>query len=329
MGINYNGEIFLCSSPSWIPKFVGNILKVNSIYDALNSTLSRQIRNEILNDRYFYCNDKICGFFRNIPSKFYNKQPIDEQSLVPLPDLDNDQLQVNSIPANIIFDFDYTCNFKCPSCRTEVINWNKDHVIRGINNGIAHQIKTLIIDRIDTQPVNIRWCGGEPFISEVYMDLMNYIVGTGKTNIQSIIQTNGSYLKKHAALLSGFLPHVSELRISFDAGTAETYRRLRANGDWTTLLDNVRFVKQLIDQQGVATKLTADFVVQTDNYKEIPEFVKTCQDIGITNINLQKMWNWGTTGQEEFDRNNVYNSAHPEYNDLKQIFASVGRKANF
>jgi molybdenum cofactor biosynthesis enzyme MoaA len=139
----------------------------------------------------------------------------------------------------------------------------------------------------------------------------------------------GSYLKKHAAFLSGFLPYVTELRISFDAGTADTYSRLRANGDWLTLLDNVRFVKQLIDQQKFATKLTADFVVQTDNYKEIPEFIKTCQDIGIININLQKMWNWGTTSQEEFDRNNIYNPAHPEYNDLKQIFESIGQKIKF
>jgi sulfatase maturation enzyme AslB (radical SAM superfamily) len=326
MGINSNGQAYICQSPSWIPKFVGNILQCTDIYDVLNSTVAQQIRQEILAGRYYYCNNRLCNFFGAIDSKFYNTQPVNQD---PLPFVSSPELLVDQIPSDLIFDFDYTCNFRCPSCRTEVINWNKDHVIRGINNGIAHQIKTLIIDRIDTQPVNIRWCGGEPFISEVYMDLMNYIVGTGKTNIQSIIQTNGSYLKKHAAFLSGFLPHVTELRISFDAGTAETYGRLRANGDWPTLLDNVRFVKQLIDQQKFSTKLTADFVVQTDNYKEIPEFVKTCRDIGIININLQKMWNWGTTSQEEFDRNNIYNPAHPEYNDLKQIFESIGRKVDF
>ena len=326
LGINSNGQVYICQSPSWIPKFVGNILQCTDIYDVLNSTVAQQIRQEILAGRYYYCNNRLCNFFGAIDSESYTTQPVDQD---PLPFVPSPELLVDQIPSELVFDFDYTCNFKCPSCRTEVINWNKDHVIRGINNGIVHQIKTLIIDHIDTQPVNIRWCGGEPFISEVYMDLMNYIVGTGKTNIQSTIQTNGSYLKKHAAFMAGFLPHVTELRISFDAGTAETYSQLRANGDWEVLLDNVRFVKQLIDQQNFTTKLTADFVVQTDNYKEIPEFIKTCQDIGITNINLQKMWNWGTTSQEEFDRNNIYNSAHPEYENLKQIFESVRRKADF
>jgi len=323
LGINSNGQVYICLSPSWIPKFVGNILQCTDIYDVLNSPMAQRIRQEILAGRYYYCNNQICDFFKTIDSESYTTLPVDQK---PMPFTASPELLVNQIPGNLIFDFDYTCNFRCPSCRTDVINWNKDHVIRGINNGIAHQIKTLIIDRIDQQPVDIRWCGGEPFISEVYMDLMNYIVATGKTNIQSTIQTNGSYLKKHAAFLSGFLPHVKELRISFDAGTATTYSQLRVNGDWATLLDNVRFVKQLIDQQRFATQLTADFVVQANNYKEIPEFVKTCQDLGVTNINLQKMWNWGTTTQDEFDRNNVYNPAHPDYNDLKQVSESVGQR---
>jgi len=323
LGINSNGQVYICESPSWIPKFVGNILQCTDIYDVLNSTVAQQIRQEILAGRYYYCNNRLCSFFGAIDSESYTTQPVDQ---APISFTSSPELLVDQIPGNLIFDFDYTCNFRCPSCRTEVINWNKDHVIRGINNGIVHQIKTLIIDRIDQQPVDIRWCGGEPFISEVYMDLMNYIVATGKTNIQSIIQTNGSYLKKHAAFLSGFLPHVKELRISFDAGTAETYSQLRVNGTWDTLLDNVRFVKQLIDQHKFATLLTADFVVQADNYKEIPEFVKTCRDLGVTNINLQKMWNWGTTTQDEFDLNNVYNPDHPDYNDLKQIVESVGQR---
>jgi len=37
MGVNNNGEVFVCSSPSWIPKFVGNVLHVDNIYDVLNS----------------------------------------------------------------------------------------------------------------------------------------------------------------------------------------------------------------------------------------------------------------------------------------------------
>jgi len=327
LGINANGEIFICVSPSWIPKFVGNIQKINNIYEALNSDTALQIRNEIVNNRYFYCNNQICNFFKNIPSELYNTQPDnDHQSLVALPDSIDDQLQVTAIPRDLIFDFDYTCNFKCPSCRTELINNNKHHVIRKINDNIVDKIKTLVIDQIDNQSISIRWCGGEPFISESYLTLMNYILDTGKTNIQHIIQTNGSYLQSKQDLLQKLLPSTHEVRISFDAATEATYQKIRVNGQWDLLLDNVRWFKQFVSKNNFSTQISADFVVQLDNYREMPLFVKLCAQLGIDNIRFQKMWNWGTWPQAVFDSKNVYNPTHSKFAELQDIFKQINRE---
>lgn len=317
LGVNYNGDIFICSSPSWIPKFVGNLLQVNSVYDALNSDTAQQIRQEIKANRYFYCNNQICGFFKNINPAEYQTVPVLTD---PLPFESAELLQVHIIPKNLIFDFDYTCNFQCASCRTELINNNNHHVIRPINDSIVNRIKHMIIDQIQSQPVEIRWCGGEPFISDVYLDLMEYIVQCGKPNIQHIIQTNGSYLQKKSDLFLKLLPTLKELRVSFDAATANTYSIIRTNGQWHTLLENVRWAREAIDNQATATKLSADFVVQADNYKEIPAFVKLCHSLGIDQIYFQKMWNWGTWPQQEFDAKNIYNPQHPDYQDLVQVF---------
>jgi hypothetical protein len=68
------------------------------------------------------------------------------------------------------------------------------------------------------------------------------------------------------------------------------------------------------------TEIVADFVVQVDNYKEIPQFVELCNQLGIKRINWQKMWNWGTWPQNEFDQKNIYNSKHPDYNELAKVF---------
>jgi MoaA/NifB/PqqE/SkfB family radical SAM enzyme len=233
---------------------------------------------------------------------------------------------VDQIPKNLIFDFDYTCNFRCPSCRTELINNNKHHVIRPINNSIVQQIKHQVIDRIADQPVEIRWCGGEPFISESYTELLDYILGSGKTKIQHIVQTNGSYLQSKSDMVERLLPTLKELCISFDAATADTYHRIRVNGVWDNLLNNVAWVKNLISSKNAATRLAADFVVQIDNYQEIPAFVQLCKELGIKHIHFQKMWNWGTWPQEEFDHKNIYNSDHPEHKKLVEVFRSVGRR---
>lgn len=316
LGVNYNGDIFICSSPSWVPMFVGNLLEVYSVYDALNSVTAQQIRQEIKANRYFYCNNEICSFFKGIDPAEYQTHP---GSVDPLTFEPASEFQVHQIPRNLIFDFDYTCNFQCASCRTHVINNNKHHMIRPINDSIVNRIQHMIIDQIQSQQVEIRWCGGEPFISEVYLNLMEYCVASGK-NIQHIIQTNGSYLQKKADLFTKLLPTLKELRVSFDAATAATYAVTRTNGQWHTLLDNVRWARDTIRTQHAPTKLTADFVVQADNYQEIPAFVELCHSLEIDQINFQKMWNWGTWSQAEFDAKNIYNPQHSDYAKLVAVF---------
>lgn len=317
LGINANGDIFICSSPSWIPKFVGNILECDDIYQALNSDVALSIRQEILQGSYTYCNNRLCGFFSKIPTDSYTANgPVK----TPGPIVESSELHVTQIPKNIILDFDYTCNFVCPSCRVELINNNNHHVMAPINDRIAQQIKRLIIDQIKHESVTIRWCGGEPFISRVYSDLLEYILANTQADIKHIIQTNGSYLKKKSDLIVKLLPTVKDMRVSFDAACANTYSQVRVNGQWDQLLENVRWLRECIDLVAPDCVLSADFVVQLANHKEIPAFVDLCHDLGIDNIYWQKMWNWGTWTQEEFLQNNIYSPDHPMYSDLVSIF---------
>jgi MoaA/NifB/PqqE/SkfB family radical SAM enzyme len=198
-------------------------------------------------------------------------------------------------------------------------------VIAPINDRIAQQIKSLIIDRIQDESVTIRWCGGEPFISRVYLDLMQYIGAHKPHNVKHIIQTNGSYLQKKADLIIDLLPAIDHMRVSFDAASADTYHKIRVNGQWDQLLENVRWLRKQIDQHAPECNLQADFVVQLLNYKEIPAFVELCQDLGIKQINWQKMWNWGTWSQEEFQEHNIYQPNHRLYPELVEIFKKSGQ----
>jgi MoaA/NifB/PqqE/SkfB family radical SAM enzyme len=178
----------------------------------------------------------------------------------------------------------------------------------------------MIIDRIQDHTVQIRWCGGEPFISESYLDLMSYISKNKPNSVRHVIQTNGSYLKKKSDLVERLLPSTDSVRISFDAASADTYHQVRINGQWDQLIENVQWLRQRIDKIAPKCKLEADFVVQLANYKEIPMFVELCNTLKIDHVNWQKMWNWGTWPQDEFDRNNVYNPDHDLYNDLVEQF---------
>lgn len=320
LGINANGDVFICLSPSWVPKFVGNILESEDIFNILNSPMARAIRTEITQGRYSFCNNALCAFFSAVDPRTYNFQGPEYDPAMPAISVDN---TINRIPKDIILDFDYTCNFRCPSCRTEVVNNNKHHVIRPINDRIVERIQQLVIDRITDESVTIRWCGGEPFISESYLALLQYITDHKSLQCKHVIQTNGSYLKKKSDLVLSLLPMIKEMRVSFDAATADTYHKVRMGGRWDQLITNVCWLRKQIDQHASNCLLSADFVVQLDNYLEIPRFVNLCQDLGIKHINWQKMWNWGTWSQEEFDHKNIYNPTHPLYNDLAEQFRKI------
>jgi len=321
LGINNNGNIFICSSPSWIPLFIGNLLETEDIFDILNNNLAKQIRFEINNNRYYYCNSKICSFFSNVNNYQYQKNisHIDDYKPLEIP-FHDPSLIVKKIPKELIFDFDYSCNFKCPSCRVEYQNYNNHHIIRPTNDKISDKVKQLIIDKIKDESVIIRWCGGEPFLSEVYINLFNYIIEKNNNNIKNIIQTNGSLLIAKQTLVEKFLPYVKELRISFDAGCEQTYKKTRVGGDWKNLLKNVEFVQKLIAEKNINTVVSADFVVQKNNYKDLPLFSELCKKYNL-NMNIQKMWNWGTWDTEVFNDMNVYSTHHPLYKDVSKYFS--------
>lgn len=325
LGINANGDAYICSSPSWIPLFVGNILEVEDIFDLLNSHKAQRIRQEILAGRYYYCNNKICNFFSDKSPDLYN----DTGSQEPLLEKFTEATKARHLPKNLILDFDYTCNLHCGSCRIQTINYNNDHVRKPINLKIVEKIKRLIIDKVDQQPMSIRWCGGELFISAVYLDLLEYILAQNKPTIKHIIQTNGHYLQSKQQLIQQLAPHVNSFWISFDAATADTYHRVRRGGSWNQLLKNVNWLMSCLESKKFKFPVSACFVVQLDNYQEIPQFVELCSTLKIKDVQLQKMWNWGTWPQEEFDKKNIYNPQHPLYADLSKKFAAAKRTIKY
>lgn len=332
MTINQHGDVYLCVSPAWLPKSIGNILDYDNIYDLLNTSEAKKIRQTILNAQYLFCNSNICVHLRKAsPPAIKTVNELSNDDIIKYDSVTSnyewsltDGATVTKLPKEIVLDFDYTCNFVCPSCRTTLINVNKTDKI--INTKIVNKIKTLILDNCNS-PTIIRWAGGEPFISDAYIKLWEYIVETQNYNIRNIIQTNGSYIKKKSKLFIKMLPYINEIWVSFDAGTEKTYNKVRVNGVWETLIDNVKFIrKQFNEMPGLVKyrpKLISSFVVQKDNYLEIPDYVTLVKNIGVDIIQLSLMWNWGTWSDQDFKKLNVGDKNHPEHHELINILRKV------
>ena len=321
--INQHGNTYICASPAWLPKSIGSLLDYSDFFDLLNTHEARSIRSEIESGRYMYCNQSICSHLSPVERhKFYNTVPTPGDRL-----LAEEEFTVNSVthqlPTEICFDFDFTCNFQCPSCRTEMINHNQGPMAE-INQRLVEKIKQLILDLYikNSTPLTLRWAGGEPFLSHAYLDLWDYI-SQQPNRITNVIQTNGSYLIRRQELLEKFISKISEFRISFDAGTKDTYSKIRVNGLWDTLLENCRYVHKLKTQSGADCHLISDFVTQIDNYQEIPKYVEQADQLGFDTIWIGRMWNWNTWNNSEFDQRNVSHVAHPDYDKFIKILDQV------
>jgi hypothetical protein len=79
--INQFGAAYICSSPAWLPKSIGSLLDYDDFFSLLNSYEAREIRSEILLNRYGYCNHNICGHF-NVQEAFdfFGEDPIIDTS---------------------------------------------------------------------------------------------------------------------------------------------------------------------------------------------------------------------------------------------------------
>ncbi|MCM1404671.1 MAG: hypothetical protein NC133_04220 [Prevotella sp.] len=86
-------------------------------------------------------------------------------------------------------------------------------------------------------------------------------------------------------IINGY--NTSDIEISVDAATAETYRKLRG-ADFENLMKNLTILCDLHRKKQIR-KLVLNFVVQRDNFREMPAFVRLGQTLGVDCVNFQRM----------------------------------------
>jgi hypothetical protein len=81
---------------------------------------------------------------------------------------------------------------------------------------------------------------------------------------------------------------------------------------------NLEFIKSL-RRKGEISSLVFSFVVQQQNYREMPEFVLLAERFGADSIDFRMIQNWGVSSLEEFKRKFIGAPDHPEYLEYLQI----------
>lgn len=136
--------------------------------------------------------------------------------------------------------------------------------------------------------------GGEPTAHPDHERIFEKILDNG---MELSLVSNGYRWRER---LFPLIPRMLWLRVSLDAGFAETYasiRRVPESAFWT-VLDNIEKASLAIQLAGAKTTLGVGFTVTPDNYQEINTATERAKNAGADNIRMSAMF--GPDNEEPF-----------------------------
>jgi len=303
-----SGDVHACCN-AWLPTAIGNLYR-RPMDEIWNSPTAQRVRESILDGSFRYCDHKVCPYIQSdsLPT-------LDEAARDPrfADAIGGRRTRLDELPTFINLCNDASCNLYCPSCRTERINHTGGKALKRR----AH-LQDRIVEALFTEPTDRRFRvsvtgSGDPFASKIFREFLYSLDGKDFPNLEISLQTNGVLLTpRNWQRLHRIRDNITDVIVSFDAATPETYAVTRRGGHWPTLIDNVRALGKL-RSTGELRFLKLDFVVQQANYREMPAFVDLGRELGADHVGFSLLMNWGTWTAAEFAVRCIWRTDHPEF----------------
>ena len=147
----------------------------------------------------------------------------------------------NTAPVLVEIDPSNACNHGCYFCISSYIHLPESKELETFDRSIMSKemLMSVCEDLVDMGVKAVNWTGGgEPTLNPHLKGAIQYM---GKNNIPMGMFTNGALLDKFD-LFETLVKNMTWVRISVDAGTAETYNHIRRPGrgqDWNKMRQNL------------------------------------------------------------------------------------------
>lgn len=273
-----------CCCTTFVAERLGNVLE-NTRNEVWNSVKHKILCLSTQNHTYSFCDKKMCPLF--ISNKKSDISSVDKNWI------DADYCEMEKAPTTLAFGFDGGCNLHCVSCR------NKPFVLQGEDKNEAEKISEIVCkDYLPNAKFVILAGNGEAFLCPTYRKIMTDPAFKSLKYVR--ILSNGMlFSEKNWEMLREHTDAKIMLTVSIDAASKDTYERIRRGGNFDILLKNLRFASDL-KNKGELAYFRINFVVQSENYKEMPLFVKLGEELGVNEVFFTKILNWGTYTDDEF-----------------------------
>jgi mycofactocin radical SAM maturase len=168
-------------------------------------------------------------------------------------------------PVNVTWEITGRCNLDCRHCLSA------DLRARGKGELTFEECLAVVDDLAAAEVFQINFGGGEPFLRDDFLSVLEYAQAKG---ITTCVSTNGTILTDE---LIGELLRMDRLylQVSLDGATAGTNDAIRGAGSFARIVAGVRRLSEL----GLPG-LSLNMVVTRLNAGEIPDFVSLAESYG-------------------------------------------------
>jgi sulfatase maturation enzyme AslB (radical SAM superfamily) len=263
--VDRQGSCYACECTAWLPQSIGN-LQLKSLADILETDMREHLQASVSDGSYRYCNEHRCPYIKD-------RSP-DRKS--------SDDLK------HIRLAIDNSCNLRCPSCRTGLI-FHKE--------GSAYNLGIRLADRINewlyhySNPIKVHiGSDGDPFASHVYRHFMERT--PVRDNIKYSLLTNGLMFKEFHANIPHVIDNTTELGVSIDGASSETYEKLRLGGKWDKITEALECISELKHKHNF--QFVLHMVVQKDNWHEMESMLALGHKYFADRVYFNKIEDWGT-----------------------------------
>lgn len=303
--IGTNGKVNLCCA-LWLPDVAGDY-ESGTFMEVWNSEKAQAIRASILDGSYSRCLEQHCPHLQNKSLK--KRHEVTDP--VHLDIIENNRTVLTQGPKNVVLSYDKSCNLACRTCRVEPI------MLEGEERSTAEKIQDWATGEHlkDARELNVT-LSGDAFGSPVFFTFLRQFDASRYPDLRITLCTNGIGLtERNWGRICN--EAVDVVYISMDAASPEVYA-VNRGGNYEKLMENLHFVGTLMTK-GDIREFTLSFVVQANNYHEMPAFTALAQSVNASSVLFIQLGNTGVFTKEEYERRAVHLPTHPEHQQLLEV----------
>lgn len=186
-------------------------------------------------------------------------------------------------PSSIYATVTTRCPLHCRMCD----HWKNKDVMRELDTAEWKHVLKELRDWIG--PFHVNFGGGEPFIREDMIEILNYASSMG---VSCGVVTNAFLINKHVSdqiVDTG----IFNINISLDGIRPETHEFLRGtSGSFKKVIDAIKYLKESANAKGKSLRIIIKALITEYNLREMPGLAELALQENLTGVNFQPLIIW-------------------------------------